>query len=302
MVYQKYIYSDIEALGSDFSESYQTEVYQLDSGDVGEREVAALPSMTLHYVRHDATLRFVERPVMRGVGLWVVDESPRCVQWRGEALGDRDLVVQQGGHEYDYILPAGSQGAMIELDYNLSRELGFGDLYVGPIRCSRRMLDQLSMCVRGVIRACRHRGGEVEAEQLFLWQAEIVRMIRKVIGDWELGGEIAARVNGGYAVISLASEWMRAQGAGGCLDKLAQELEISPRTLNRLFHRWAGMGPGQYLSIMRMHALRRALIGADVQRGAVKEYAYALGYQHLGNMAQRYKELFGESPSETVRR
>jgi AraC-like DNA-binding protein len=61
------------------------------------------------------------------------------------------------------------------------------------------------------------------------------------------------------------------------------------------------MSPHKYLWLRRMHLARRALAGADPAAAAVTGIALDHGFGELGRFAVQYRELFGESPSATLR-
>ncbi|TMK47760.1 MAG: AraC family transcriptional regulator [Alphaproteobacteria bacterium] len=62
------------------------------------------------------------------------------------------------------------------------------------------------------------------------------------------------------------------------------------------------MGPIRYLSLRRMHLVRRALLRADPSTTTVTRLATDQGFWELGRFSVAYRALFGESPSQTLRR
>ena len=83
---------------------------------------------------------------------------------------------------------------------------------------------------------------------------------------------------------------------------LALELGLSERGVELLFRDFLGVSPSVYLRNERLHGVRRALASADRESDLVKETAIAWGFWHLGRFAKEYRQLFGESPSETLAR
>ena len=63
-----------------------------------------------------------------------------------------------------------------------------------------------------------------------------------------------------------------------------------------------GMSPHRYLWLRRMHLARRALVLADATVETVTEIANGYGFGELGRFAVSYRNLFGETPSVTLRR
>jgi AraC-like DNA-binding protein len=76
----------------------------------------------------------------------------------------------------------------------------------------------------------------------------------------------------------------------------------SERTLRTACEEHFGMGPIRYLSLRRMHLVRRALLRADASSTTVTRIATGHGFWELGRFSVSYRNLFGEHPSETLRR
>jgi AraC family transcriptional regulator, ethanolamine operon transcriptional activator len=80
--------------------------------------------------------------------------------------------------------------------------------------------------------------------------------------------------------------------------QLCQVLDVSRRTLQNCFHATWGMGPLAWLNTLRLNVVRHRLKTAT----SVTEAATQLGFWHFGHFAHDYHALFGELPSETLRR
>lgn len=83
---------------------------------------------------------------------------------------------------------------------------------------------------------------------------------------------------------------------------LCQEVHSSRRTLIRGFREHLGLGPMQFLKLHRLHAVRHALLCSDPQLNQVAGVAGQWGFHSAGHFAHDYQELFGELPSDTLRR
>jgi AraC-like DNA-binding protein len=77
---------------------------------------------------------------------------------------------------------------------------------------------------------------------------------------------------------------------------------VSPRTLEYAFREELGLSPAAFIRLLRLHALRRALLASDLGESTVTELAYHLGFTQLGRLAGAYRSTFGESPSATLAR
>ena len=85
------------------------------------------------------------------------------------------------------------------------------------------------------------------------------------------------------------------------LPEICAALGTAERTLRGACEAHLGMGPIRYLTLRRMHLARRALLRADSSI-TVTRVATDCGFWELGRFAVGYRKLFGESPSESLRR
>ena len=86
------------------------------------------------------------------------------------------------------------------------------------------------------------------------------------------------------------------------LTDLCQELKTSKRSLYYAFNEYFGLPPMQYLKILRLNGVRRALKLADPQTSKVTTIAGRYGFWHMGQFSTDYRIMFGESPSTTLRK
>jgi transcriptional regulator GlxA family with amidase domain len=83
--------------------------------------------------------------------------------------------------------------------------------------------------------------------------------------------------------------------------RLCQVAGVSERSLRNAFYDVRGMSPKRCVVRARLAEVRRALSSANGTRGAVTTIATDYGFFELGRFARTYKEVFGESPSATLR-
>jgi AraC-like DNA-binding protein len=100
--------------------------------------------------------------------------------------------------------------------------------------------------------------------------------------------------------LSLALRWLN----GNPLEHkpvaaLSEYLQVSPTTVNRLFQAHLGESVAAYHSRLRMERARQLL---ENECAAVKEVAYALGYQHPNDFSRAFKKFTGLTPSAVVGR
>ena len=86
------------------------------------------------------------------------------------------------------------------------------------------------------------------------------------------------------------------------LTEICAAIGVAERTLRVACEEHLGMGPIRYLSLRRMHLARRALLLADPSTATVTRVATDHGFWELGRFSVAYRTLFGETPSESLRR
>ena len=85
------------------------------------------------------------------------------------------------------------------------------------------------------------------------------------------------------------------------VEELCLRLRTSRRTLQNSFRQVADATPVHYLRCVRLNAVRRQLMSTRAADLNVAQAAADRGFNHLSHFAQRYKALFGELPSQTMR-
>ena len=83
---------------------------------------------------------------------------------------------------------------------------------------------------------------------------------------------------------------------------LCKVAAVSERTLEYAFKEIMGLTPVTYLTRLRLHRVRQALLAAPPGSTTVTTEALNWGFWHFGEFSRAYKECFGELPSETLRR
>jgi AraC-like DNA-binding protein len=83
---------------------------------------------------------------------------------------------------------------------------------------------------------------------------------------------------------------------------LCRATATSERALEYAFKNVMGLTPVAYLTRLRLHRVRRALLAATHRSATVSALALDWGFWHFGDFSRAYRDCFGELPSETLRR
>jgi AraC-like DNA-binding protein len=114
----------------------------------------------------------------------------------------------------------------------------------------------------------------------------------------------------GQAIGSASASYVVAQchrmveGSGDSppsVEDLCLRLRTSRRTLQNSFRQVADTTPVDYLRCVRLNVVRRQLMSTRAVDLNIAQAAADRGFTHLSHFAQRYRALFGELPSQTLR-
>ena len=86
------------------------------------------------------------------------------------------------------------------------------------------------------------------------------------------------------------------------LPEICSSIGVAERTLRAACEDHLGMGPIRYLTLRRMHLVRLSLLVADASRTSVTRILIGHGFWELGRFSVAYHAMFGETPSQTLRR
>jgi AraC-like DNA-binding protein len=83
---------------------------------------------------------------------------------------------------------------------------------------------------------------------------------------------------------------------------LCQAAGVGERSLEYAFRAEMGLSPTAYLTRLRLHRVREALLKRGAVPTSVTNEALRWGFWHFGEFAKAYRECFQELPSDTLRR
>jgi len=83
---------------------------------------------------------------------------------------------------------------------------------------------------------------------------------------------------------------------------LCRVVGVSERSLEYAFRAVMGLSPTAYLTRTRLHRVRQSLCRSKPGSTTVTAEALDWGFWHFGEFSKAYKNCFGESPSDTLKR
>jgi len=124
-----------------------------------------------------------------------------------------------------------------------------------------------------------------------------------------LEGRAAGRTRNGRSLISRQEVIRRCKqmheennGRRVKVADMAAKTGVSERTLETVFNEYFGVGAAHYFQLRRFRQINMALHDAQANWETVAEILGRHGEWQSGRFAGRYRRLYGESPSQTLRR
>ena len=233
--------------------------------------------------------------------------SPQThIRWRGEALNAGCLAYGLDSAETDFLLPDGSDHWVILVPKDKLVRY-FGEETAAAVvrsrdvlRCEAGLGLQLFAMVERVIGRLQTDGGS-HADDLTLNAIE-----SQLLGTV---AEILLAADEGAGRSTARKRYLACHRALGCVDglkmpitvpELAARVGVSERVLELGFKENLGIPPQKYIRWNRMNRLHRELRASRRGDTTVTEMANRWGFHELGRTAVEYKQLFGESPSESL--
>jgi len=136
-------------------------------------------------------------------------------------------------------------------------------------------------------------------------EIELVEMLLEAIGSSEdYAATRSDKTHQAYSrVIEMVKDRALAQAdAPFHLTDLCRDIGVSERHLEYAFKEILSMSPVAFLRRARLHRVRQALRAGTRGTTTVSAEALKWGFWHFGDFSKAYKDCFGESPSDTLRR
>ena len=244
------------------------------------------------------------------VGLAVRTSRRGQVTSRGRASLPGNVSLLPGGSEQDSVVVGQIAYAVLSLDVSTLVALGGGDAWEGDtgiwerpheFRAPAHVRDRTCRSIEGFLRVLEGPEGEMSGRRLESFQKDLVEcFLSRIALDQN---EPERRRHHSAKLVRAVEDWVAAKAPEPVrISDVCGQFGLSRRSLERAFHETLDMGPVQYLMARRLSAARLMLAKADPQTVSVTDVAIDQGFWELGRFAVRYRQMFGERPSETLRR
>jgi AraC-like DNA-binding protein len=238
-------------------------------------------------------------------------ESSGATSWHGRSVDERTLLSYQPGFEHVGHTTGGMVWASLLFDatvlHDAARTLrgvnaARPDRDVAFLKRQPAALDVLRGALHQAFLIAETAPGALDsaATRRSLEESILTAAVHAIDPQGECKGSDAPTMSHGRVVRRAEDALAEKIDTPLYVSDLCKAAGVSERTLRNAFQSLYGLSPIRFLHLRRLHQVRRAL-RRELQV-SVTEVALSFGFGNLGRFAVEYRQLFGESPSHTLRR
>ncbi len=248
-------------------------------------------------------------PQPGGVSIFILTQGLSAMLGNGRRFDYHTLLIAQPGDNFCLAADSWRRWCSLYIPYEqlaadtnapnaVPSMRGVFRLAPDRMKAFRSLIQQLDEVVHQAADAFRSAAAQKAARQ------KLVSEIRKVLAvppevESTLGRHVVSRSK----IIHMSMKFVDQHGGEFVsVEQLASAAGVSERTLRDAFQQYFGVAPVRYLNNRTLHQVRRALKNADPSVTTITRIAADFGVWQLGRFARDYRLLFGELPSETLRR
>jgi len=298
----------IEDMSAAVSSFFDLRAEQLEPGPMECQIDFIAAGNTFFYLEHYPLRTHLAGELLHNRFGFALPVQGPSLQYAGEKMDKFRLASAMTGEEMDVYAPGGLKQFVVLLDHSRLLELAEGvGLPAETQRALRRGRQTMPLAVKpqavaelGRRLSCMLQeaaSGQLafDAESLQDWlYAETISLLE--VKDAPRGRPPGA------VLVRRAVEMADNQRAPVPIAQLCVQLRVCPGTLENAFKSVTGVTPHAFFLRRRLNKARSALLCHDADTVRVTDIATGLGFSELGRFAVRYRQMFGESPSETLRR
>ncbi|MBR9830115.1 MAG: helix-turn-helix domain-containing protein [Oceanospirillales bacterium] len=220
----------------------------------------------------------------------------------GQAVGADDVMWRHGGTTFELGSPADCNilSIVVHKDELLRlTERNGNDLNLNRdhprLKAGQQQVNNLSLLINRILESATTRlNSDIHQDML-------TQYIFDLLDSSDIDTQVPPSYKHRKAVVDRVREHVEHIGElPVTMTALCELACVSRRTLQYSFESILGISPVQFLRATRLNQVRRRLLSGDPV--SIADAAANQGFHHLSQFAADYKRLFGERPSETLKR
>lgn len=241
----------------------------------------------------------------------VPQSEDRCVRINGATVQTGRIAVHRGGTNFELVTPDALKFLGIVVKENLLMD------YARQFECEDWLADALERPVLYVSEARKltaqcdcyeilrqpHRGGNATSPLNQSLADSTLSALFLLLQDAKPVSDDRNSSRQRHRLIERADAYVRAHSDRlVTVSELCTALATSRRALQIGFQEVLGVGPHAYIRAVSLNGVRSHLKNAESPYASVQDAAAAYGFWHMSQFAVDYRQLFGERPSDTLKR
>ncbi|MGY0617013.1 helix-turn-helix domain-containing protein [Vibrio sp. FJH11] len=286
--------------------NWQQEYDQISNGrflgQIRERRFSSV-----HVFREDSNRALRQQCRIEEGGLWLgLSAEDKPLHINHSQLAADKLLLRQGGEDFELITPEAFSiyGMVLKQDFVqlIKEQLELDDIN-GQELClsglSEHHIQRLKFYLAMLLNPEQARWS-CETHQSVIKDV-LLELFSKNIEALKTQKESSSRTHSQRQVVmNRVRQYLENQDYRTpiAVTELCEAVHVSRRTLQYTFEACCDTAPKQFIHRMRLNQIRRVLQDPQDTRN-IAEIAFDFGFFHLGQFSQSYKQLFGETPTET---
>jgi AraC family ethanolamine operon transcriptional activator len=228
--------------------------------------------------------------------------------WCKSRTGETQLAFAPESTEVDFVTPDQEHHWVVLMPRDLVEsyvgdELADGlRLPHGIIRADQRWVHLLSCLAHGtILRLQANSAAQADSSLLDACRDELIHAVTNILLDERNSGIDAQDPRRRDVTCRRARFLMDRTKNSISTDTLASRVGVCRRTLELAFSESIGIAPQKYSRLVRLNGMHRLLKHVSPETLTVTDAAQSWGFTELGRAAGYYRELFGETPAQTLR-
>ncbi|WP_319534658.1 helix-turn-helix domain-containing protein [uncultured Vibrio sp.] len=256
----------------------------------------------VHVFREDSNRALRQQCRIEEGGLWLgISVENKALHINHSQLDADKLLLRHGGVDFELITPEAFAiyGMVLKQDFvqKLKEQLELDDvkeqeLYLSGL--SERHIQQLKYYL-GILLDPNQGRWSCETHQTVV--KDVLMELLSLSSQQEVSPRTTSQR---HVVMNRIRQYLENQDYRTpiTVSELCEAVHVSRRTLQYTFEACCDTSPKQFIHRMRLNQIRRILQNPQETRN-IAEIAFDFGFFHLGQFGQSYKQLFGETPTET---
>jgi AraC family ethanolamine operon transcriptional activator len=309
---QAHNFEDFDELAENL-QGWDLEFTRLDRGSFGGK-ILQVSGEEFQFSSFFISCRHEQRgappPGFKSFGV-LIPESP-AIEFRNGRLDQEGIAVFHSGEEIDVHAPPGWGAFELSFTENLmesvSQRMGLPlleDLLVQKdfVLCHQKALGELKVWLQEMCQQfSAHLGHSLS--QCFMEQfiAEFPRRFLNTIGSSYPTAFRHSLRQRDRAIKKIKEFLTEFPDVPPTITDLCEVAQVSERTLEYAFQERYEMTPNTYLRYYRLNGVHKSLRAADTASTTVTKVATDWGFWHFGHFTSNYRKLFGQLPSDTLKK